>query len=376
MAGHNDLGVLFSPVQIGPLTLRNRIGMSPMCQYSAVDGMAQAWHMAHLGGRATGGLGLMMVEATGVLPEGRITPGCTGLWNDAQRDAFKPIVGFVREQGTAIGIQLAHAGRKASCALPWQGGAQLAPAHGGWQTVAPSPVAFRDGDALPKEMTADDIAHVVAAFAAAARRAAEAAFDFVEIHAAHGYLLHAFLSPLTNLRTDGYGGALHDRARALYEVTMAVRAALPARMALLVRLSCSDWVAGGLTPQDCVEVARRLKALGVDLVDCSSGGAVQDAKIPAVALYQVPFARLLRAESGIPTAAVGMITTPAQAAGIVGDGAADVVLLGRALLRDPYWALKAAAVAGVDLPVARQYLRGIDAASLRALAATTASEPA
>lgn len=367
MADHTDLSVLFSPLTIGPLTLRNRIGMSPMCQYSAIDGVPQAWHMAHLGARAAGGLGLMIVEATGVVPEGRITPGCTGLWNDVQRDAFKPIVEFVKSQGMAIGIQLAHAGRKASCALPWQGGAQLSFADGGWQTVAPSALPFKGSDNPPHAMSRDDIAHLVDSFVAATRRAANAGFDLVEIHAAHGYLLHSFLSPLSNKRTDDYGGTLRNRARALYEVTTAVRSILPTHMALAVRLSCSDWVDGGLTPDDCVLVAQHLKSLGVDLVDCSSGGLTPDAKIPAAPLYQVPFSAQIRNGAHIATAAVGLITTPAEAAEVVGTGKADMVLLARALLREPYWALKAAAQAGVDMPVAPQYLRGIEAKYLKPL---------
>lgn len=367
MANHTDLSVLFQPLAIGPLTVRNRIGMSPMCQYSAIDGVPQDWHMAHLGGRATGGLGLMIVEATGVVPEGRITPACTGLWSDAQRDAFKPIVDFVKSQGTAIGIQLAHAGRKASCAVPWEGGAQLPSENGGWQTVAPSAISFKDSDNTPRAMSRDDIAHLVDSFVAAARRAVDAGFDLIEIHAAHGYLLHSFLSPLSNTRTDDYGGTLRNRARALYEITTAVRAILPTHVALAVRLSCSDWVDGGLTVDDCVLVAQHLKSLGVDLVDCSSGGLTPDAKIPAVPMYQVPFAAHIRAGAHIATAAVGLITTPNEAASIVAEGKADMVLLARALLREPYWALKAAAQAGVDLPVARQYLRGIDAKYLKAL---------
>ena len=367
MADNADLTALFKPLTIGPLTLRNRIGMSPMCQYSAIDGVPQPWHMAHLGGRATGGLGLIIVEATGVVPEGRITPACTGLWNDLQRDAFKPIVEFVKSQGTAIGIQLAHAGRKASCAVPWEGGAQLPFEQGGWQTVAPSAIAFKETDNTPHAMSKDDISHLVDSFVSAARRAINAGFDLIEIHAAHGYLLHSFLSPLSNKRTDDYGGALRNRARALYEVTTAVRSILPTNVALAVRLSCSDWVEGGLTADDCVLVAQHLKSLGVDLVDCSSGGLTADAKIPVAPLYQVPFADQIREGAHIATAAVGMITTVQEAAGIVRDGKADMVLLARALLRDPYWALKAAAHAGVDLPVAQQYLRGVDAKHLKAL---------
>lgn len=361
------VAALFTPLQMGSVTLRNRIGMSPMCQYSAIDGVAQEWHHAHIGARAAGGLGLIVMEATGVEPAGRITPGCLGLWNDAQRDALKPIVAFAKGQGTAMGIQLAHAGRKASCALPWQGGRQLAAAQGGWQTLAPSALAFRDGDMLPQAMTADDIARLVDAFVAAARRAADAGFDVVELHGAHGYLLHSFLSPLTNRREDGYGGDLSGRSRLLREVAAAVRAALPAHMALITRLSCSDWQAGGLTPADCAIVARDLKKLGVELIDCSSGGLTHDAKIVVGPGYQVPFAEEVRRDGDIMTGAVGMITGARQAGEIVQKGQADMVFLARVLLRDPYWALKAAALAGADLPVAQQYLRGIDRAGLLAL---------
>lgn len=362
------LNVLFQPLTLGGLRLRNRIGMSPMCQYSAVDGVAQEWHHAHLGARAQGGLGLIIVEATGVLPEGRITPACLGLWNDQQRDALAPIVAFMKSQGVVPGIQLAHAGRKASCALPWDGGHQLAPTAGGWQTVAPSAVAFRSTDAAPRAMTDEDIAVVKAAFIAAAKRALAAGFEFIEIHAAHGYLLHSFLSPLSNQRTDAYGGDLAGRTRLLLEIAEALRALVPATHALAVRLSCSDWKDGGLTVEDCVQVAQWLKAAGVDLVDCSSGGLVPDAKIPGSQPgYQVPFAEALRQQGGIKTAAVGMITTPAQAAEIVEKGAADMVLLARALLRDPYWALKAAAHAGADIPVPRQYERGANRESLMAI---------
>lgn len=355
---------LFTPLQLGPVALRNRIGMSPMCQYSAVDGVPQEWHHAHLGGRAAGGLGLMIVEATGIAPEGRITPACTGLWNDKQADAFRPIVAFGREQGVVMGIQLAHAGRKASCDLPWAGGAQLSPDAGGWQTLAPSSIPFRAADTAPRAMTADDIARVTDDFVAAAKRAAAAGFQLVEVHAAHGYLLHSFLSPLTNRRDDAYGGDLAGRSRFLRESVAAVKSALPRDVALAVRLSCSDWAAGGLVSADCVAVSKDLKALGVDLVDCSSGGLVEDAKIATGPGYQVPFAADIRRGAGIATAAVGMITTPEQAGRIVSEGSADMVLLARALLRDPYWALKAAAAAGADLPVPRQYLRGASRAEL------------
>jgi 2,4-dienoyl-CoA reductase-like NADH-dependent reductase (Old Yellow Enzyme family) len=356
---HDTLKPLFDPFALGPVTLRNRIAMSPMCQYSAIDGVATDWHMAHLGARAQGGLGLIVLEATGVLPEGRISPGCLGLWNDEQAAALKPIAAFIKSQGAAAGIQLAHAGRKASCAYPWQGGHQLAEPEGGWQTVAPSALPFRPADRAPRAMTAEDIAAVTAAFAASAARARDAGFDVVEVHAAHGYLLHSFLSPLSNTRSDAYGGDLAGRSRLLLETVAAVKMELSPRMALIVRLSCSDWQDGGLTPGDCAALVPALKAAGVHLVDCSSGGLTPDARIPGTEPgYQVPFAAELRA-AGIATAAVGMITTPEQAAAIVAEGKADMVFLGRVLLREPYWALRAAALAGLPMPVPPQYERGI-----------------
>ena len=362
------LKVLFTPLQLGGVTLRNRIGMSPMCQYSAIEGVAQEWHHAHLGARAQGGLGLIMVEATGVMPAGRITPGCLGLWNDQQRDALKPLAAVIKSQGVVPGIQLAHAGRKAACALPWQGGRQLSVADGGWETMAPSALPFRTDERAHRAMTTADIAVVRAAFVAAAERALAAGFELIEIHAAHGYLLHSFLSPLSNQRDDAYGGDLAGRSRLLLEVVADLRALVPASHALAVRLSCSDWVEGGLSVEDCVIIAQHLKTAGVDLVDCSSGGLVVDAKIPGTQPgYQVPFARALRQEAGIATAAVGMITTPPQAAEIIQQGNADMVFLARVLLRDPYWALKAAAATGIEIPVPPQYLRGIDRDSLLTL---------
>lgn len=308
----------------------------------------------------------MIVEATGIVPEGRITPGCTGLWTDAQVEAFKPIVAFARAQGTVMAVQLAHAGRKAGCDLPWRGGRQVSMGAGGWQALAPSAVPFRAEDRAPRAMTKEDIARVIDAFAASARRAIAAGFEMVEIHAAHGYLLHSFLSPLSNRRDDDYGGDLAGRSRLLRDVTAAVKAELPADCALAVRLSCRDWAPGGLEVADCAAVAGDLKMLGVDLIDCSSGGLVPDAKIVAGPGYQVPFAAQIRAEAAIATAAVGLITTPEQAGRIIAEGAADLVLLGRVLLRDPYWALKAAALAGADIPLPRQYERGIDRDSLLA----------
>lgn len=361
----NTLSLLFKPLTLGGVTLRNRIAMSPMCQYSAVDGVAQDWHLAHLGARAQGGVGLVMVEATGVVPAGRISPGCMGLWNDTQVEALKPITAFVKSQGAAIGIQLAHAGRKASSALPWHGGKQISLENGGWETVAPSAVPFYPSDSTPHALTLAEIAAMVEAFVAAAKRAVVAGFDVVEIHAAHGYLLHSFLSPLSNKRDDIYGGDLAGRSRLLLDIVTAVKAVLPSSMALLVRLSCTDWAEGGLSVDECVTIARDLKTRGVDLVDCSSGGLVPDAKMPGTQPgYQVPFAKALRQQGGALTAAVGLITTPEQAAEILAKGEADMIFLGRVLLRDPYWALKAAAVAGVDMPIPPQYQRGIDRQSI------------
>lgn len=338
---------LFEPLTVKSVTLRNRIGVSPMCQYSSVDGVAQEWHRVHLGSRAAGGAALVVTEATAVSPEGRISPGDAGLWSDRHRDALEPIVDFIKSQGAVPGIQLAHAGRKASAALPWKGGAHLAEHEGGWATMAPSPIPFGgDLGKVPRPMTAADIGAVQEQFAAAAARALLAGFEWMEIHSAHGYLLHEFLSPLSNRRTDEYGGSFDNRIRFLLGTVRSVRAAWPASYPLTVRLSCTDWAEGGWTIDDSVELARRLKAERVDLVDCSSGALVPGVTIPAAPGYQVPFAERIRREAGIGTIAVGLITEPPQADEIVRSGQADLVFMARAFLRDPYWPLHAAKALG------------------------------
>jgi 2,4-dienoyl-CoA reductase-like NADH-dependent reductase (Old Yellow Enzyme family) len=334
---------LFSPLTIKSVVLRNRVGVSPMCQYSSADGVATDWHLVHLGSRATGGAAVVIAEATAVSPEGRITPGCAGIWADKHVAALEPITRFIKSQGSVPGIQLAHAGRKASAAVPAQGGAHLPETAGGWATVAPSAVAFGgELPRVPRAMTDGDIAKAQADFAAGARRALAAGFEWLELHAAHGYLGHEFLSPLSNRRTDRYGGSLENRMRFVLETTRAVRAVWPDRLPLTVRLSCTDWVPGGWDIADSVELSRRLKAEGVDLVDCSSGALVPDARIPVAPGFQVPFAERIRREARIATAAVGLITEPAQADAIIRAGQADLVYLARAFLRDPYWALHAA----------------------------------
>jgi len=349
---------LFDSLALRSVTLPNRIAVSPMCEYSSEDGFANDWHLVHLGSRAVGGAGLVVTE-TAVEQRGRITSRDLGLWKDAQVEFLSRIVRFVESHGAVAGIQLAHAGRKASTAVPWEGGAGVGSGDGGWEPIAPSAVAFSGRTIAPRAMTPEDIAGVTGAFAAAARRAQAAGFRVIELHFAHGYLVHEFLSPLSNRRADAYGGGFEHRIRLALEITRGVRAAWPERLPLLARLSCTDWVEGGWSLDESVELARRLRAEGVDLVDCSSGGLVPDARIEAVPGYQVPFARRIRAEAGIPTAAVGLIGTAAQAEAIVRGGDADLVMLARTMLRDPYWPLHAAAELG--LPEARripvQYLR-------------------
>ena len=342
---------LFEPLTLKSITLRNRVGVSPMCMYSSDDGAATDWHLVHLGARAAGGAGLVIAEATAVSPEGRITPGDAGLWADKHVEPIARINRFVKQHGAVPGIQLAHAGRKASAARPWDGGDHLADDAGGWEVVAPSAIAFGDGlDKTPRELTLADIARVQADFVAAAKRALAAGCEWLELHSAHGYLSHEFLSPLSNRRTDGYGGGFENRIRFLLETTRAVRAAWPERLPLTVRLSCTDWVEGGWTIDESVELARQLKTAGVDLIDCSSGGGVPHAKIPVGPGYQVPFAERIGREAGLATAAVGMITQPAQADEIIRAGRADLVLLAREFLRDPNWPLRAARVLGVKPP--------------------------
>ena len=329
-----------------------------MCQYSSHDSFANDWHVVHLGSRAQGGAGLVIVEATAVVPEGRISPADLGIWDDAHIAGFRRIAEFVHAQGARIGMQLAHAGRKASMVPHTFGGGPLPPSEGGWEMVAPSALAFAPGYDAPRALDPDGIASLVAAFKSAARRAFEAGFDLVEIHAAHGYLLHEFLSPLSNHRTDNYGGSFENRIRLLLEIAGAVRQVWPERLPLFVRISATDWVEGGWNVDESVELARRLRDHGVDLVDCSSGGLTADAQIPVTPGYQVPFAARIRREAGIPTAAVGLITEPAQANAIVEDGQADLVLLARAMLRDPFWPVHAAAALGEAVSWPRPYLRG------------------
>ena len=348
---------LFDPLTIGNVTLRNRIAVSPMCQYSAVDGVPTDWHLVHLGSRAVGGAGLVMVEASGVSREGRISPGDSGIWNDEQRDAWARIATFVAAQGAVPGIQLAHAGRKASTDVPWRGGKPLTVEQGAWTPVAPSAIPFAEGHTVPIALDALGIAKVVADFRAAAIRAREAGFRVIEIHAAHGYLLHEFLSPLSNHRDDAYGGSLENRARLLREVVAAVRSAWPAPAPLFVRVSATDWVAGGWDIDECVELARWLKQDGVDLIDCSSGGSVPNAKVPNTPGYQVPFAARIRREAGIATAAVGLITEARQAQDILERGDADLIVMAREFLRDPYFPRRAARELGAKIEPPVQYQR-------------------
>jgi 2,4-dienoyl-CoA reductase-like NADH-dependent reductase (Old Yellow Enzyme family) len=346
---------LFSPITLREVTVRNRVWVSPMCEYSATDGVPNDWHLVHLGSFARGGVGLVFTEATAVVPEGRISPADTGIWNDEQQQAWTRIVSFLHGQGATAGIQLAHAGRKASSKAPWEGRGVVPDVEGGWEPVAPSAVAF-PGLREPRALDAAGIARVVSAFGDAAARSVAAGFDVLELHAAHGYLLHEFLSPLSNQRDDEYGGSFENRARLLLEVVAEVRRRVPSSVPVVVRISATDWHEDGWTADDSVRLGSLLADAGVDLVDVSSGGnAIVD--IPVEPGYQVPFARRIRAEAGIPTGAVGLITEPKQAEEIVADGSADVVLLARALLRDPHWALRAAHDLGADADWPKQYLR-------------------
>ena len=355
---------LFEPLKLRDVVLRNRIGIPPMCQYSASDGMAANWHFVHYGSRAVGGAGLMIIEATAVAPEGRITPGDLGLWEDRQIEPLARIAQFSQEQGCVPAAQLAHAGRKGSAARGWQAQHTLDASEGGWTTVAPSALSFGEGYVQPRELDAAGIRQVVAQFAAAAERAREAGLQLVEIHAAHGYLLHQFLSPLSNRRTDGYGGSFDNRTRLVREVVAAVRAKWPERLPLLIRLSATDWVDGGWNVDETIELCRTLRGLGVDLVDVSSAGLVPTAIIPAGPGFQTEFAARVRREAGIATSAVGLITSPAQADHIIRTGQADMVLLGREILRNPYWPMNAAHALGQAASWPEQYLRAAPAGSL------------
>jgi 2,4-dienoyl-CoA reductase-like NADH-dependent reductase (Old Yellow Enzyme family) len=351
------VSALFSPLTVRGVTFRNRVWVSPMCQYSSEDGLPTPWHLVHLGSRAVGGAGLVLVEATAVAPEGRISPSDSGLWSEKQAQAFRPIAEFIKAQGAVAGIQIAHAGRKASTATPWDGGKAVPHESGGWTPLAPSALRFNDDYPMPREMTAADIAACVGHWVRAARLAAGAGFETLELHFAHGYLAQEFLSPLCNRRTDDYGGSLENRMRFPLEIAAAVREVWTERLPLFARISATDWADGGWDLPDSIVLAKRLKALGVDLIDCSSGGAVPQARIPVGPGYQVPFAQAIREQAGVATGAVGLITEPAQAEKIVASGQADAVLLARQMLRDPYWPLHAAKALGVTAPWPKQYGR-------------------
>ena len=349
--------MLFDPIAFRSLTLANRIVVSPMCEYSCVDGYSNDWHLVHLGSRAVGGAALVVTEATAVTANGRISPQDLGIYDDGHVPGLARIVGFIHGQKTLAGIQLAHAGRKASTARPWDGGGRLGPEAGGWQPVGPTTEPFADNYPVPCALSVGEIAQIVAAFRVSAQRALAAGFDVIEIHGAHGYLIHEFLSPLVNTRQDEYGGSFQNRVRLCLEVVDAVRGVWPERLPLFIRISATDWKAGGWDLEEAVALARLLKDRGVDLVDCSSGGAVHDQQIAIGPGYQVPFAERIRRDAGIPTGAVGLITDAHQADAIVAKGQADLVLLARELLRDPYWPLHAADKLNVVVPWPAQYLR-------------------
>jgi 2,4-dienoyl-CoA reductase-like NADH-dependent reductase (Old Yellow Enzyme family) len=352
---------LFESFALRSVTMRNRIGVSPMCQYSSTDGFANDWHLVHLGARAVGGAGLVLAEATAVTPEGRISPQDLGLWRDEQVEMLARTTRFIREQGAVAGVQLAHAGRKASVEVPWRGGAPLPPEAGGWSPIlAPSAVAFGSRSQVPEALDVAGIRRIVDAFRDAARRSLDAGFQVIELHGAHGYLLHEFLSPLANRRTDEYGGSIENRVRLPLEVTDAVRSVWPDTFPLFMRLSATDWVDDGWDVEQSAELARLLGERGVDLIDCSSGGIVPGVKIPVGPGYQVSLAQQVRAVSGVATAAVGLITSAQQADAVVRSGSADMVLLARQLLRDPYWPLRAARELGVEVEWPVQYQRAAD----------------
>jgi 2,4-dienoyl-CoA reductase-like NADH-dependent reductase (Old Yellow Enzyme family) len=350
---------LFTPLSLRGVTFSNRLWVSPMCQYSSDDGMPNDWHLVHLGSRAVGGAGLVMIEASAVSPEGRITDWDSGFWSQAHADAFRPIVDFIHRQGSVAGIQLAHAGRKASTEVPWRGGRVIVDGPHSWTTLAPSAIPFRHGEPVPHAMKGDEIDTLVRDFVRSTCLALDAGFRVIELHAAHGYLLHEFLSPLSNERDDEYGGSLENRMRLTLRVAAAVRAELTDETPLFVRISASDWAEGGWDLEQSIVLCERLRDLGVDLIDCSSGGLVPHAKIELGPGYQVPFARAIRAQSAIPTAAVGLITEARQAEELVASGAADAVFLARQMLRDPYFPLHAAKELGVEVSWPPQYERSV-----------------
>jgi 2,4-dienoyl-CoA reductase-like NADH-dependent reductase (Old Yellow Enzyme family) len=348
---------LFSPLQLKEKKFRNRIFVSPMCQYSSENGMPNDWHLVHLGSRAVGGAALVMVEATAVSPEGRISPWDSGIWSDEHARGFQRITAFIKEHGSIPGIQLAHAGRKASIDVPWRGDRPLSPDEGGWQVMAPSPIPFQEHSSVPIEMTPEAMEEVASQFRVAAERSLDAGFEVLEIHMAHGYLLHEFLSPLSNQRKDDLGGSLENRESFPLRVAKNVREVWPESLPLFVRISCTDWVEGGWDLDQSIHFSRRLKDIGVDLIDCSSGGLVPDAVIPSGPGFQVPFSWAIRREVGIPTGAVGYITEPVQAEQILATDQADAVIMAREMLRHPYWPLYAAGALKVDIPWPDQYGR-------------------
>jgi len=348
---------LFSPFTIKDVTFKNRIVISPMCQYSAVDGFANDWHLVHLGSRAVGGAGLIIQEASAVTPEGRITHADLGIWKDEHVEKLKQIVSFIHENGALAGIQLAHAGRKASCDLPWNGGEQLAAGENSWQTVGPSPIPFKPGQVAPHELSIPEIQEIVFAFRAAAKRALDAGYKVVEIHAAHGYLLHEFFSPISNKRTDVYGGSFENRIRLVIDVVEAVQSVWPETLPLFVRISATDWTENGWDENDSLQLSAVLKDRGVDLIDTSSGGNVPDAVIPAGPNYQVPFADQIRNKIGIYTGAVGVIVDAHQAEEILQEGKADLIFIARESLRDAYFPTHAAQILGDDVEWPNQYVR-------------------
>jgi 2,4-dienoyl-CoA reductase-like NADH-dependent reductase (Old Yellow Enzyme family) len=352
---------LFTPFTMRGTEFRNRIGVSPMCQYSSEDGFASDWHVVHLGSRAAGGAGLVIMEMTDVTPEGRISSGCNGIWSDAHVEPLKRVTDVIKNNGAVAGIQIAHAGRKASKARPWEGNKTLLPGQGGWVTQAPSAIPFTAGDPAPHALTIDEIKKLVDAFVAGSVRAVKAGFQLIELHGAHGYLIHQFLSPLSNKRDDIYGGSEENRFRFALDIMKAVRAAVPANIIVGMRLSCTDWVEGALTIADTTRLSQQLKAAGADFIDCSSGFVTGDAKVPFAPGFQVPFAKEIREKAGIPTCAVGMITEAKQANDIVASGSADIVLLARKLLSDAYWPIHAALELGAEPPIPAQYLRGYEA---------------
>lgn len=336
------MSTLFTPLKIRGIELKNRIVVSPMCQYSAEDGYANDWHLVHLGSRAVGGAALVIAEATAVSPEGRISPADLGIWKDEHIDFLKRMTGFIREQGSVAGIQLAHAGRKSSVQVSWKGGEQLFPETGGWKTLGPSALAFKEGDPVPEALSNGEVKRIIQDFKKAAERALKAGFQVIELHGAHGYLIHEFLSLLSNVRTDEYGGSFENRIRFLIEITEAVRSVWPEELPLFVRISATEWVENGWSAQDSVKLAAVLKTKGVDLIDCSTGGNVSGVRIPLKPMYQTEFAELIKKETGMLTGAVGLITTSGEAESIIAEGRADAVFIARELLRDPYFPHRAA----------------------------------